>query len=286
MEKNNKNLIKLRMEIEKAIDDGDIESIDILLDKLPIDKNNFIKPENPFKFAEDIKNKNRKDDITMKRKLKFTKTAAIAAAIASIATVSISGAILLNHYSFSKGDKFYTITSNQEIDKSTLDNILEKSEENPLSKAKAEIGEKISFNSIDEAKESFNINIPLPEIMPNLELSNIFGEKMDFGTDSSKTEVWATYGNPEKKAFGITAVKYDFNEDVTSATISDIDEGTLGEYTTAKGYKFSTFKESDETKEKTAYIYSISKDNYKYAFSFFGFSESEMNNILDSLNLE
>ncbi len=290
MEENKKDLVKLRAKLDKAIDNGDMTLIDTLMNEILSIEKISIEPVSPFEFAETVKNiKKEKDGFVMKRKFKFTKTAAIAAAITVIAVSGVSGAMILNSYSFGSGDKFYTVSSDQELDQNSLNAIAEEMDKS-INRAENKLESKsVNFKSVEEAEKYFDMNIKLPDIMPDLKLSELKGERTEIGENASKgfkDEIWATYGNPNEKAFGFTVIRLNSDKDVIYSSRVDMDEGSMDKYISSKGYEFTKINESDESGEKTANIYIINKDNYKYSLAFFGFDESEALKIVDSLNLE
>jgi len=298
MAENKRNLGKLRIKLDKAIDDGNMEDVDMLLNEILSIDEDSIEPDNCFEFAQSIRCKNKKGGITMKRKFNFKRMAVIAAAIAAISVVGVSGSMLIKQYSYTDGDKFYTLSVDGNLDNETLNRIEESiksgrvitdpadlTDGNPDASAEPTAAEEKNFKSVKEAEEYYDMRIPLPEIMPDLELKDIKGEKFSFGENSSSSEVWATYGDFNKKAFGITVKKSDFETGVSSLASNDMDEGSHSEYVSSKGYKFDKFNESDESKERTANIYSISKDNYQYSLVFYNFSEDETRGIVDSFDL-
>jgi len=290
MEENKKNLVKLRVKLDKAIDDGNMEEIDMLMNEILSIEKISIEPLEPVKFAETVKNiKKEKDGFIMKRKFKFTKTAAIAATITIIAVSGVSGAMLLNSYSFTSGDKFYTISSDQELDQNSLKDLANELENSTINTQNQLDSKSVNFKSVEEAEKYFDMKIKLPDVMPDLELSEVKGEHMEVGegdSNSSKDEVWITYGSPNEKAFAVTTVRRNVGKDSTFLSRSDMDEGSLGKYTSSKGYEFTKINESDESGEKTANIYIVNNDNYQYSLCFFGFDESERLEIVDSLNLD
>jgi len=277
--------IKLRIKIDKAIDEGNIQKIQELLDELPTVGEKDIKLENPIEFANRIRIIKNKEEKTMKKK--FSKITLIAASLAVIGAVSVSGAMFYN-YSFQKGDTFYTVTSDKELNKDEVENMAEN-----IEKAKKETqpnesntAKYIDFDSIEEAEKQLNMDIILPEKMPDLELEEIKASQMYVSENSGRTSVWLTYGDVNSKLFGITIIKDDIaDEDVTIISGAEVDEGSMGSYTSKKGYKFTTLKESDEEGKRTADIATIKKGNYEYSLVFFGFEKDEMESIIDSLSL-
>ncbi len=300
MTENKNNLVDLRIKLDNAIDDGNMEEIDTLLNEILSVDRDFIEPENVEEFAKSVKRKIEKGGIEMKRKVNFKRMVAIAAAIVAVVGVGVSGSSLFKQYAFSDGDKFYTLSADSDFDENALDEIKEsvksgKSITDPKAftgENSPEIGigrpsdiEKKSFDSIEEAEKYLEMKVVLPKVMPDLEIASIEGSKAEFGENNSYSEIWATYGDIYTKAFGVTVKKMNFEEGVSSLTSNDMDEGSHGEYVSPKGYKFDKFNESDETKERTANIYITSIGDYQYSFAFYNFSDEERENIVDSFDL-
>ena len=300
MTENKNSLVDLRIKLDNAIDGGNMEEIDILLNEISNIDNDSIEPDNVEEFAESVKRKIEKGGIKMKRKVNFKRMVAIAAAIVAVVGVGVSGSSLFKQYVFSDGDKFYTLSSDSDLDENALDEIKEyiksgKSITDPKALAgdnSPEIGiglssdiEEKSFDSIEEAEKYLGMKVVLPKVMPDLEIAAVKGSKAKFGENNSYSEIWATYGDIYTKAFGVTVKKMNFEEGVSSLTSNDMDEGSHGEYVSPKGYKFDKFNESDEAKERTANIYFTSIGDYQYSFVFYNFSEEERENIVGSFDL-
>ncbi len=294
MKKNKNNLVDLRIKLDNAIDLGNMEEVYALLNEISDFDKDFIEPDDVYEFAKSVRLKDKKGGNIMKRKFNFKRTVVIAAAIVAVVGIGVSGSALFKQYNFSDGDKFYTLSADQNVDKEVLDEI-EKNikdgktiippesndKESGASVKKAEIE---SFSSIEEAEKHFSMKVSTPNVMPDLELKSVTGTKTDFG-EKGLSEIWAVYGDINEKCFGITVKKSDLEPENYILSSTDMDKGSHDEYVSQKGYKFDKFNESNDTKEKTANIYTTLKDNYQYSFVFYNFSENEIKEIVDSFDL-
>ena len=123
MTENKNNLVDLRIKLDNAIDDGNMEEIDILLNDISDIDNDSIEPDNVEEFVKSVKREIEKGGIKMKRKVNFKRMVAIAAAIVAVVGVGVSGSSLFKQYVFSDGDKFYTLSSDSDFDENALDEI-------------------------------------------------------------------------------------------------------------------------------------------------------------------
>lgn len=262
---------ELRAALDRAVDEGNMEEIDRLI-KLTPDV-----PDMPEDFARSIIKEN-KENKAMK-KFKISKVGIIAAAVV-FSCAAVSGTVLVKRYSAAFGNKYIQVAGNEDIDKNELENIA-KTEitDEDIKNGNVMVADTVNYNTIEEAEKNLDIKAVLPEIMPELEIDEISGCVLN----DNRKDMYIVYGN-EDKHFGITIGYEKLNEGETSVTASDIDEGTLDSYTSAKGYKFDTLSESDGN--GTADIYTTHIGDYEYSLVFENFGEKEMKSIVDSTNLE
>jgi uncharacterized Rmd1/YagE family protein len=206
--------------------------------------------------------------------------------------VTVYAAVTMNLFSFQSGEKYVSIRT---TDGMTAEEAQAFAEENQA--AAPEEGEAVvladevpeqTFNSVAEAEAGMDMVIPLPAAMPDLELSSATGQSFYFGESNKQSTVWLIYGSAEGgRMLGITVAREVVaqGEDITSYTEHDIDEGSLSSYTSKTGVKYDTLTESDETGERTAHIANAMIGEYDYAAVFFGFDETERQEILDSIDL-
>ena len=258
---------ELRMALDKAIDEGNTEEIDRLI-KLTPDV-----PEMPENFAYSIIKEN-KENKAMKR-FKIGKAGIIAAAVV-LSCAAVSGTVLVKHYSAAFGNKYIQVAGKGDIDKEELEDIA-KTEitDEDIKNGNAIVADTVNYATIEDADKELGIKATLPNIMPELEISEISGCILN----DNRKDMYIVYGN-EDKYFGITIGYEKLNEGETSVTSGDIDPGTLDSYTSAKGYRFDAFSEEGSS------IYTTHIGDYEYSLVFYNFGEKEMKNIVDSADLE
>lgn len=301
MNKKEENLKEIQKKLDEAIDLMDIQKIDELLNEIPEDNFNMseVDSEAIKNFSQNIKSLNNSEGKNMKiLKSKTFKITVAAAAIMALTGVGTIASGLIKNYNLSKDGKYYNIISTQDLNKNDLDGMIDtpdKNNENGELKVNASKEgenarqaekEDFNFNSIEEAENKLGLKIILPQKMPNLELSDITGSMVDFGGGTKTNTVWANFGSIEDKLIGLTITKNIIAlDDTTIISSGDMDEGSKDEYVSAKGYKFTTFNESNEDGSKTANIANINIGTYEYSVVFFNYSQNEMNSILDSIDL-
>ncbi len=262
---------ELRMALDKAIDEGDMDEVERLLESTPD------VPNMPENFAYSIIKEN-KENKAMKR-FKIGKAGIIAAAVI-LSCAAVSGTVLVKHYSAAFGNKYIQVAGNGDIDKEELENIA-KTEitDKDIKNGNVIVADTVNYDTIKDAEKELGIRAALPKIMPELEISEISGCILN----DNRRDMYIVYGN-KGKCFGITIGYEKLNEGETSVTSGDIDPGTLDSYTSEKGYKFDTLSETGES--GTANIYTTHIGDYEYSLVFENFSEKEMKNIVDSVDLE
>lgn len=285
----NNDIKNLQQKLDNSIDLMDIDSIDNLLNQIPDIQNIEVEPADIF--ADKIRAKSHKKERNNMKlfKSKFSKIAAIAAAVTVITCVGVGAANIIKNYTIADKDQYHNILSNQDLNENdikdlTSDNDID-NDENSENKANVIKPDSYTFNSIEEAEKTLDMKVITPEIMPELELSDLSGQISDFGNGTKTSSLWANYGDAETKLFGITVTKTVLGEDTTIVSNSEMDEGSLGKYKSAKGYEFNTLAESNDDKTKTANIATITIGNYEYSLVFYNFEQDEINKILDSADL-
>ncbi len=272
------NSIKTRLSLDEAIEKGNINEINEILDDIDIN-------DEPDMSLEDLINKCESEEKVMKKKVSF-KILVAAASMAVIATVSVGAAALLKTYSFSDGDNYVSVTSNGNLSedeaKALADDALDA---NPVPDANNTITPD-KFKTVEEAEKKYDMQVVIPDKMPALKLSEVTGTQTYIDSESGESTIWATYGDINKKAFGMTITKYDYNgNDITNVMKSDAQPDGEG-YTSDKGYKFEVLKEIDEESGRTAKIYSTTVGNYNYSMVFANFDNSEIEEVVNSVDLE
>ncbi len=267
------NDTEMRRAIDRAIDEGNIEETERLLDMLPDVE------DMPSDFASSVILQC-KENKTMK-KFRISKIG-VAAAVIVMSCAAVTGAALVKHYSMEYGDKYLQIASKEDIDQKALEEIAQNADVKPedIEKGNVAVADTVTYSSVAEAEREMGMKVVLPEIMPDLEQSDVEGCILN----DNRKDMYIVYGSSDSKCFGITLGYEKLGEEESSVTIGDIDEGTLDSYTSAKGYKFDTFSESGEGGKCD--IYTTHIGDYEYSLVFEGFDKGEMKNIVDSVDLE
>lgn len=277
---NAKNNIKLRKDLDRAIEQGNIDDIKNIMENIP----DCIPPVSARELADRIMSVN-KEVRPMKNKI--SKRVFIAAALIAVAAcVSVSAGVVLKSYLFEKDGKFVSVISNAGLsneeaeaiaDDSVKENITPSNEENTLKPQ--------SFDSIEEAEKTLDMEIALPAYNPLSEPEEITGARRYLSDKSSYAEAWVVYGDVESKIYGITVTKNDFeDEEVTGALVTD-SRMTGEEFTSDSGFKYNILTDSNESGDKVAYIYITYIGDYEYSMNFYGFDKSEMEKIVNSVDL-
>lgn len=277
--KNTNNNVYLRKSLDRAVESGNVKKINEILNSISADE-----PELSSKaFAKEIRAKCSKE--VNKMKLNYKIMIAVAT-IASITCVSVGAATLLKTYSFNKDGKYISITSNSDLSAEEAEKIAEAEGDYTHKPDKTNVVENEQFSTISEAEKKYDMEVILPEKLPNLEITGVEGQEM-FITDKSKdSTIWLSYGDYNKKAFALTVTKNSFNdEDITSVSSSDaVKDGDA--FVSEKGYIFDVLKDSNEESGKSANIYTTTIGCYEYSMVFTGFDSNEIKEIVDSVDLE
>ncbi len=277
-----KNNIKLRKDLDRAIEEGNIEDIKNMLEHIP----DCAPPMSARELADSIMSEN-KEVRPMKNKIS-ARVLIAAAIIAVIACVSVSASGILKRYVFEKDGYYVKVeTNNTELSEEEANKLAEErlkasketepNEENTLTPQ--------TFATVEEAEKALDMVIVMPKHMPDLELKEISGAKTYLSDKSSKSSVWLTYGDVDSKAYGMTVTKTDYNDEYVEGTLITDSKVTGEEFVTDKGIKYDILTDTDETGEKTAYIYVTNIGEYEYALDFYGFDKTEMERIVNSADI-
>ncbi len=277
-----KNNIKIRQDLDRAIEEGNMEDIKNMLERIP----DCTPPMSAGELADSIMSDD-KEVRPMKNKIP-ARVLLVASVIAVIACASVSAGSLLKHYVFEKDGYYVKVeTNNSNLSEDEANKLAEErlkasketepSEENILKPQ--------TFATVEEAEKALDMDIVMPKHMPGLELKEISGAKTHLSEKSSKSSVWLTYGDTESKAFGLTVTKADYNDEYVEGTLITDSKVTGEEFVTDKGIKYDILTDTDETGEKTAYIYVTNAGRYEYAMDFYGFDKTEMESIVNSADI-
>ncbi len=266
---------KMLDEINEAIDREDMEKINLILEDI------YLSPDiSVQKFAKNIM-RMAKEENKMKNKFKI---AAIAAAVAVIGCVSVGAAGYIKEFSFMKDGKYISVQTNENIDEEQAAEIAKQAaDEYGEGKEEKYIEDDYDvFSTLDEAEKAYDMIIPLPKKMPALELDGIQGKEYWLGENSREATVWVSYGDPDKKAIELCVEKKEFNDsDTTSILVTDNEK--TGEFISESGRKFDVLTEGNEDIKVTTM--STSVNGYSYNISYVGFTDSEIEDITNSIDL-
>lgn len=270
-----KNNIEIRKKVDRLIEEGKINEVTAILNDvtdcqpyIPVDK--FIR--------------NIKEDNYMKSKIS-KRILTIAVAVCAVTCVSVCAATLLKQFTFNENGKFVSVTTNNDISKEEAeklakDSVSDDTVPNEENTVKPEI-----FSNIAEGEKAYDMKIVLPDEKPNLSLSEVKGSEVYLSENSSQATIWAIYGNPDKKAYGLTVTKKNYGDkDITDILSTDADT-TGDKFVSDKGYSFDVLNESDEATGKIANIFITYVGNYEYSIYFVNFDNDEMYKVVNSIDL-
>lgn len=276
-----KNNTEIRKSIDRAIEEGNIREIQSIMNNIP-----DCEPEMPVgDFITKVKEKCViKEDNNMKRKFSM-KALITVAAIAVIGCVSVGAATFFKTFTFNENGKFVSVTANSDI-----------SEEEAARLAKEAVNDNVmpndentvkpeSYNTIKDAEEAYNMKIAIPAVKPDLSLESVEGSISYISENSSTATIWATYGNIDKKAYGLTVTKKDFNDDDITDILSTDAETTGDKFVSDKGYEFDVLNEIDETSGRSARIFVTYVGDYEYSIYFVNFDDAEIEDVVNSIDL-
>ena len=282
---------RILRELEQAIDRGDIDAVTAGVDRLTEQQSPPIQAEDAMLFAAGIRKINKESQAmnTKKQPKKFL-TVAIVAALVLVMGATAFAATQRGWFSFVHGDRFITGRTNAGMSEQEAEEIIKNSELpadfDPSQIAQAEV-EELTFATVEEARTQLAMAIPLPDAMPALTLADATGNRTIIGEAVERKTVWLNYSDEQGRILGITVSCETIAdaEPVFSYTTHDMDDGSVGAYTTPAGDTYTTLTESDDTGEKTAHIATIMLGEYEYSLVFFGFEEAERAAIIDSTDL-
>ncbi len=276
-------------ELDAAIDAMDMSAVERgLLELGSGESGPSVTPGAPRLFAAKIIKLNEE-----KTKMKYSRKhirAAIVAAAVLLMGVTAYAAVTGSLFTFTMGDRYVTVRSDEEMtEQEALDMAKESVESRPVEGANvvyAEPAEK-TFNSVEEAEAGMDMIIPMPSKMPEMKLDSATGQIIEWSEGSEMRTVWLTYSDDADRLFGVTVMRdiIPAGEPSTRLSESDMDEGSLGSYTSKTGVTYDTLTESDETGERTAHIATVTIGEYQYSLVFYGFDDAERFAVIDSVDL-
>lgn len=279
--------LEIQKRLDTAIDMMDQQEIERNLACLNAMDIRSIEAEDAKAFAARIKKLEVRNQSMIKNK-KSSRIILIAAAVAIMATVGVYASGVLTRFTFAHNDRYAVVQTTESMTASEAQKMAEETIDAPqTNRAECEEAnsEEFEFKTIEEAEKKLDMKVVLPKKMPNLPLTPVSAQSIKSEGVETGT-IWATYGDPDSKAFGITVQKTIVTgSDITIVSTSDMDEGSIGEYKSKSGVKYTMLSESDDSGERTARIATVTKGDYEYSLIFVGFSEKEMHEIIDSVDL-
>ncbi len=140
--------------------------------------------------------------------------------------------------------------------------------------------EETSFRSVEDGERAMNLKLAKPDIVSKMEPGSAAG--IDFNGNDKYLR--AAYGSLENgKAVQITLERSVPTQGETKIQTQDVDPGSTGSYQSARGFTFTTASESEGG--NTMRFAVCPRGYYTYTIGFFGFSEQEIRQALDTIDL-
>ena len=283
MNKKLETLKKINMAID-AMDESQIVEGLSALDRM---ERSPIKAEDPKQFAANILTL-KKEQPAMKKHTRKIRIA-IAAAAVLVLSISVYAATILNIFGFQQDDRYVTMrTTKQMTEEEAKEFVAEDQSVSVPEEAMMEAdSQEFSFGSLQQAEEEMDMIVPAPDIVTEMNFDSADGSIMNYGDDMESRSLWLNYSDEKERMLGITVVREIIKEgsSVTGYKTNDMDEGSLGSYQSKSGIAYTMLTESDESGEQTAHIALAMVGEYEYALVFVGFEESQMHEIIDSVDL-
>ncbi|MGL4345090.1 MAG: hypothetical protein ACRCTE_07835 [Cellulosilyticaceae bacterium] len=273
--------------LDEAIDRMDLEQIEAQLVALDGIEDDALQIEDSKFFAKKIMMKSRKGNNEMKSGYKKWGTA-VAGVLCALAisggTIYATG--LYKTFSFfgEKTSTFIKTTDMKLADTEAKQLADEAAQSYGTVEASCENtinSQRSNFGSFEEVKEALNIDIVVPGYIPEglVQDADIYVETIAHESFGRKDNVYTTYSDKEDEGrrFGVTVIKEDMKQDVTSIVTTD---GVYAkEYTNAQGDVYTLFSEDGGV------IAQRSVGNIEYVLVFMGIDETEIYKTIDSADL-
>lgn len=276
----------LRQALDRAVDRGDTEEIVRLLDRLSPSEPHLA-DQTPQAFAAQVLRLQEERNRHMKTSVKLGRNLLIAAAVAVAVSAGAYAAVNWQQFTFQEGNRATTITTNdptmteEEAKKLAQDPDMTSEEAEEQGASVYQVEEK-SYATLQEAEDDLQLELALPGQMPDLELASVSGYRLN----DSYASIGAVYGDVAGgKAMSFSAQVRDLPEDSYAIENRDMDEGSLGSYTTPDGVTYSVWEESSDDGSMTAKVVEYSQADLDYGMAFFGFTDAEWQAVVDSLDL-
>ena len=277
-------------ELDQAIEQMDMGEIDRQLEQLSSVETS-IEPEDVKLFSARIL-KQSEEKHNMKRTRIPAKIIAVAAIIIAMGLTIYAATTGLNVFTFHSDGLFGIIhTTEQEFDmplRPFPPEYLENAEFVPMDGV--EIPPMTYFEDVAQAQTALGMPIVLPSAMPQLEASNISGMIVTQPGGNSHT-AWLDFEDESSgRLMGIVVTHNnitDPGQPFTVGTTTNMDDGSLGSFTTDCGVEFKTITETEQDgQQRTAFIAiaSLGQGRYQYAIAFHGFEQAEREAIINSID--
>lgn len=136
------------------------------------------------------------------------------------------------------------------------------------------------FSSVEAGERAMNLKLAKPDIVSKMGPGSASG--IDFNGNDKYLR--AVYGSVESgRTVQITVDRSVPTQGETKIQTQEIDPGSAGSYKSAKGFAFTTASESEGS--NTMHFAVCSRGYYTYTIAFFGFSDQEIRQALDTIDL-
>lgn len=269
------NNIEIRKRVDRLIEEGRIDEAAAIL-------NDVVSCEPELSVDQFIRSV--KEDKTMKNKISKRVMIAVAA-VCAVTCVSVGAATLFKQFTFNENGKFVSVTSNSDISREEAAELAKNAANDNTVPNESNTPESQKFKTIAEAEKAYDMKIALPKSAPKLDLETVEGNIFYIDENTSSSTVWATYGDTDKKAYGLTVTKKDYGDKAVTDTLVTDSEPTGEKFVSDMGYSFDVLNETDEETGRVASIYMTYVGNYEYAVYFTNFDTAEIKDVVNSIDL-
>lgn len=266
---------KYQKDLEQAVDQMDLTGISAILDQLDALEQNSIQPEDPVLFAARIRKLHQERTRSM---VSFfnKKIILVAACLAVILSVGAYAAGKWQTFSFFNGGKVVTVTTTSpSVTQAQAQKMIEDDMAAPRNKGNILVADPPKeYPSVEAAASAMGMLVAEPGNTLELQLGRIFAQSTDWGTKN----IYLTYGE-EGRRMGVTVMLDQPKDGSSVISYSDIEGRNMGTYKSAKGDSFHMIQD-----QNADYAY-IGLGQYGYVVIFDGFSNQEIYQVLDSIDL-
>lgn len=266
---------KYQKDLEQAVDQMDLTGISAILDQLDALEQNSIQPEDPILFAARIRKLHQERTRSM---VSFfnKKTILVAACLAVVLSVGAYAAGKWQTFSFFNGGKVVTVTTTSpSVTQAQAQKMIEDDMAAPRNKGNILVAAPPKeYPSVEAAASAMGMLVAEPGNTLELQLGRIFAQSTDWGTKN----IYLTYGE-EGRRMGVTVMLDQPKDGSSVISYSDIEGRNMGTYKSAKGDSFHMIQD-----QNADYAY-IGLGQYGYVVIFDGFSNQEIYQVLDSIDL-